>query len=119
MSESGLYSGLYATVRNMAELVDSVLLTIKSSHQGATSDTQRQRLGFLLVATAEPQGEDLTSTLLGILVRDATKPGFDPVRLGNQLLTPELGKESIKGLEVLASILEQERVGMLNKMRGR
>jgi hypothetical protein len=103
----------------MAELVDSVLLSLKSGSPALTNDSQRQRLGSLLVRIAEPQNADLTSNLLGILVRDATKPGFDPIRLGSELLKPEVGGESINGLEILASILEQERVGMLNKMGGR
>ena len=119
MSDSGLYSGLYATVRDMAELVDSVLLTIKSASPPASNDLQRQRLASLLVRLSEPESADLTINILGILISDAPRPGFDPIRLGERLLKHDFGAESINGLEVLASILEQERVGMLSKMGGR
>jgi hypothetical protein len=118
MSETGLYSGLYSTVRQMAELVDSVLLGIKAGTRGDEKG-ERQRLGTLLIRIAEPSSDDLVSHLLGIVVKDSRKPGFDPVELGNWLLGPSIPFESINTLETLAVILENERSTMLVKMRGR
>lgn len=118
MSETGLYSGLYSTVRQMAELVDSVLLDLKSGSLRNAS-AERQRLGTLLIHIAEPSSDDLVSHLLGIVVKDSKKPGFDPIELGNQLLGSGLPVGSINTLETLASILENERATMLVKMRGR
>lgn len=118
MSETGLYSGLYSTVRQMAELVDSVLLDIKSGNQGDAKG-ERQRLGTLLVRIAEPGSDDLISHLLAIVVKESRKPGFDPIELGNQLLRSSAPVDSVNTLETLAAILENERANMLVKMRGR
>lgn len=118
MSTTGLYTGLYSTVRTMAELVDAVLLGLKSGALNEGSD-QRQRLGTLLIRIAEPNSRDVTSNVLGILVKDSCKTAFDPVQLGNQLLGEEPQSESIKDLETLAAILENERASMLARMRGR
>jgi hypothetical protein len=118
MSETGLYSGLYSTVRNMAELVDSVLLDVKSGNL-VDATAERRRLGTLLIHMAEPSSDDLISHLLAIVVKDSKKPDFDPVQLGNQLLGSNLQVDSIGTLETLASILENERANMLFKMRGR
>jgi hypothetical protein len=102
----------------MAELVDSVLLNVKSGNWG-DAEGERQRLGTLLIRIAEPSSDDLISHLLAIVVKDSRKPGFDPIRLGNQLLGPNIQGESINTLETLAAILEDERANMLVKMRGR
>ena len=50
MSHTGLYAGLYEQIREHAELVDCVLIEIKSStalNQGTVSEP-RVRLGTLL-----------------------------------------------------------------------
>jgi hypothetical protein len=118
MSETGLYFGLYSTVRQMAELVDSVLLDIKSGSRGDAKG-ERQRLGTLLIRIAEPGSDDLVSHLLAIVVKESRKPGFNPIELGNQLLGSSAPVDSISTLETIAAILENERANMLVKMRGR
>lgn len=118
MSETGLYSGLYSTVRQMAELVDSVLLDIKAGN-GGDAKVQRQQLGTLLLHIAEPTSDNLSGQLLAIVVKESHKPGFDPIVLGRELLNPNAPVESVNTLEVLATILENERANMLVKMRGR
>ena len=118
MSEAGLYSGLYSTVRQMAELVDSVLLDIKAGNRGDAKG-QRQRLGTLLLHIAEPSSDDLVSHLLAIMVKESPKAGFDPITLGHELLTPNAPVDTVNTLEMLAAMLENERANMLVRMRGR
>jgi hypothetical protein len=118
MSNPSAHSGLYSTIRGLAELVDGVLLDLKSGLATERGDRRRQ-LGNLLVRVADATNRDLKSNVFRVLVRDSSKGQFDLDRVGKQLLADDGGKDSIDKLELLASILENERTSMLARMRGR
>jgi len=119
MSSNGLYSGLYAQIRDCAELLDDVLLHLKIGDSNA-SDSKRRELARLLEASDESIGPDYASHLFKALVLEA-----DPEltknwsRLGQALLSADSGSELIPQLEQLASSIENQRAAMLFRMRGR
>ncbi len=118
MSNPSVHSGLYSAVRGLAELVDRVLLDLKSGLATERGDRRRQ-LGNLLVRVADTSNRDVNSNVFRVLVRDSSKGQFDPGAIGKQLLADDTGKDSIDKLELLAGILEIERTSMLARMRGR
>jgi hypothetical protein len=118
MSDTGLYSGLYSKVRGMAELVDQVILDLRSPINRSDSTTYRVRLAALLAGLADPDSGDLTSNILNVILRDAPRCNLNASALGEQLLQPGDSQDIVDKLEVLASILEAERSTMHSKMRG-
>ncbi len=118
MSSSSVYLGLYSAVRSLAELVDGVLLDLKSGRATERGDRRRQ-LGNLLIQVADANNRDVNNNVFRVLVRDSSKGQFDPGDVGKQLLKDDQGKGSIDKLELLAGILENERTSMLARMRGR
>jgi hypothetical protein len=119
MSHTGLYSGLYARVRHYAELLDEVIIRLKSG-TSTPADLGRQKLARLLLTFDEAQPADLSSQLLSVLVRD--QEGDRPGRwseVGTALLAPGIDPAVIDRLEQLARAIEHERAGMFSKMRGR
>lgn len=119
MSNPSVHSGLYSAVRGLAELVDGVLLDLKSGLATTERGDRRRQLGNLLIRVADATDRDVNSNVFRVLVRDSSKGYFDPGEVGKQLLADDAGKESIDKLEVLAGILENERTSMLARMRGR
>ncbi len=121
MSHTGLYAGLYEQIREHAELVDCVLIELKSNTSlppNAVSEP-RTRLGVLLKKLGAEQELDLTSRLIGILLRDeAEATSRELIRAGNLLLTPGGGAEVTVFLERLARALEQGQAGAVARMRG-
>lgn len=119
MSHTGLYSGLYSRIREYAELLDDVIIRLKSG-ESTPSDPTRQRLAKLLVALGKSPATDLSTQLLAALVKeqDGDRPGrWSDV--GEALLAHEVSHRIIDRLESLAIAIEHERAGMLSKMRGR
>lgn len=119
MSHTGLYSGLYARVRQYAELLDEVIIRLKSG-ASTPADPGRQKLARLLLALDEARPADLSAQLLSVLVRE--QEGDRPGRwsdVGSALLAPGGDPAIIDRLERLARAIEHERAGMFSKMRGR
>lgn len=115
----GLYLGLYTRVRDCAELLDDVIIRLKSG-TSSSADERRQRLAKILIGAEQGKAADLTSQLLTILVREVA--GDIPKQwpeVGKALLSPEVAPSIIDQLEVLARGIEQERAGMLLVMLGR
>jgi len=119
MSHTGLFSGLYSRVREYAELLDDVIIQLKSG-RSTPSDPARQRLAKLLLALGKSSPADLSTQLLAALVKeqDGDRPGRWS-EVGEALLGHEVTPRIIECLEALALTIEHERAGMLSKMRGR
>lgn len=118
MSNPNLHSGLYSAVRGLAELVDGVLLDLKSGVQVERGDRRRQ-LGNLLIRVADAANRDVSCNIFRVLLRDSSRGQFEPGEVGRQLLADDTGIGSIDKLEMLAVVLENERTSMLARMRGR
>jgi hypothetical protein len=118
MSSTGLFSGLYSRVREYAELLDDVLIQLKSG-EGGPRDQRRQKLAKLLLALDQSPAADLATQLLSVLVREQGDGSAQWADIGRVLLNPEVPESVVPRLEELARAVEHERAGMLAKMRGR
>ncbi len=119
MSYSGLYSGLYSRIRNYAELLDDVLIGLKAG-RSSPGDARRQKLAQLFLGTTASTPSNLSSQLFQIFLR--AEQDLDQKQLtniGRALLSRDVETGIIQQLEVFAHALENERAGMLARMRGR
>lgn len=118
MSYSGLYSGLYVRLRDYAQLMDAVLIGLKTGNS-TPADRQRKELAELLLGTPAATPASLSAQILQISLQ--TQARVDRRQLdavGKALLAAEPGPSLIAKLEMLATALEQERAGIVAKMRG-
>lgn len=118
MSYSGVYSGLYARIRDYAELLDDVLINIKAG-RSSPSDSRRQQLAQLFLGTSVSTGSNLSIQLFKVFLRDAYDLDQKHLtEIGQALLSVSVGSNIVDRLERFAHALENERAGMLAKMRG-
>lgn len=118
MSSTGLFSGLYSRVRDYAELLDDVIIQLKSG-EGNSANQERQKLAKLLLALDQSPATDRSTQLLAILVREQSEGNVRWADVGQALLSPTVPEFVVSRLEDLARAIEHERAGMLAKMRGR
>jgi len=118
MSHTGLYSGLYSRIRGYAELLDDVIIRLKSG-ESTPNDPARQQLSKLLLGLGKSPPADLSAQLLAALIKE--QAGDQPGNwsgVGEALLAHDVSPRLIDRLEHLALAIEHERAGMLSKMRG-
>ena len=117
MSSTGYYSGLYRPFYEAAVLVDNVLLTLKTNAPINQNDIKK--LGHLLVNLASENATDPSVQLLSLSLR--TKPDQNTaawLSAGNDLIALQPSDNTIRVLEELARVLEQEQVRSFARMRG-
>ena len=118
MSNTGLYSGLYSRLRDHAELLDRVLIDLKTGNS-SPSDKERQKLAQLLTGLRKSPSDDFSTQLLAILLRNVEKSNLaEWEKIGRILLSTEVNADVIAKLEKLANTLEYERAGIFARMRG-
>lgn len=117
MSATGLFSGLYSRIRQYAELLDDVIIQVKSK-ECDPGDPRRKKLAKLLIAIDDETAADLATQLLAILVREQREGRSGWAEVGQALLGPDVPHSVIPRLEELARAIENERAGMLAKLRG-
>lgn len=117
MSATGLFSGLYARVREYAELLDDVILQVKSK-EGGPADPRRKKLAKLLIAIDDGPAADLATQLLAVLVRERRQGVAGWADVGRALLAQDVPGSVVPRLEELARAVENERAGVLAKLRG-
>lgn len=118
MSYNGLHSGLYARIRDYAELLDEVLIGLKA-HTSSPNDEKRQKLAHLFLGTSLSTPSNLSAQFFQIFLQ--SEQDIDPNQLseiGQALCSTDVRPNVIDRLEALALTLENERAGMLAKMRG-
>jgi hypothetical protein len=109
MSESGLYSGLYQNLHECADLVDKVLINLKTG-KNLKNDSFQQMLAVLLLELAEDQSDNLPARLIQLLLHNQNNvTRADLVRVGNALKTGAVLEETIYQLETIAQALEAEQ----------
>ncbi len=118
MSNPGLYASIYEQIREYAELVDTVLIGLKSG-TSQPHDPVRQTLGNLLITLAGETWESLPTRMIALMLRDTHKTSQQKwQQLGQALLAEQFDPNFTKDLEDLAVALEQEQAGTITKMRG-
>jgi hypothetical protein len=109
MSETGLYSGLYQNLHECAELVDQVLVHLKTG-KSLPEDSSRQALGRLLTQLAEEQPDDMPTRLIQLLLRNRRDvSSADLARVGRALNLGDIEVDTINQLEAIAQALEEEQ----------
>jgi hypothetical protein len=120
MSSVGLNAGLYSRIRDYAVMLDDVLIRLKSGSM-SSNDEQLRHLAELLHNLGSAAYRDVESlVLLAVLQTSAPPDGRTPAweQLSRDLLAGSTTPALIAQLEWLAATIEQERSGMLAKMRG-
>ena len=119
MSTVGLNAGLYGKIRQYAEMLDYVLIQLKSG-SASPHDPRLRNLAELLHKLGASGPRDSESLLLLAVLQTADVPPPPPgwEQLGRELLTAQPTPGLIAQLERLATTIEHERAGMLAAMRG-
>ena len=117
MSDMGLYSELYEQTREFAEIIDEVLIGLKTG-AASPNDPKRQRLSKLLLSLANGHTDNFGTKQLSIMLRAGTAINTDLVQISNALSTAKVNQSIIQQLEDLAQRLETEQIGFMTKMRG-
>lgn len=118
MSDIGVHSSVYQRVRDYGQLVDDVLLSLRSG-TSSPSDASRRRLGELLVGLGAPSPPNLPTAWLGMLIGGAdVRARAEWATVGRALLSGSEDAHVIERLEQLARRLEEQRTEALAKMRG-
>ena len=119
MSDIGVHSNVYQRVRDYGQLIDEVILGLRS-RVAAPMDPSRRRLGELLIGAAAAPSTDLQAAWLGLLIGGADAAArADWVRIGHALLSSTaVETDALYKLEELARRLEDRRTEALAKMRG-
>lgn len=118
MNNPGLYSSVYQLIREYAELVDTVLINLKSK-TSQVNDPARQRLGELLINLAGETWDNLPIRMIALILRDKDRTRQQKwEKLGKALLSEQFDTSGIRELEELAVALEHEQAGAISKMRG-
>ena len=118
MSAIGLYSGIYAQLREFGELLDEVLMGLK----GGSSLGNRINVDALASRFEEIGAQDavnLQTQMLRVVLqkRMGKSPGYW-VNLGHRLRNEKADDELVAVLERMATVLEHERAGAFAEMRG-
>jgi hypothetical protein len=119
MSSLGLNAGLYSRIRDYAVMLDDVLVQLKSGSV-APSDQHLRHLAELLHNLADSRHRDMETLLLLAVLHTSEPSGQMPAweQLSRDLLAGSVTPTVVSQLEWLATAIEQERSGMLAKMRG-
>ncbi len=118
MSDIGVHSNVYQRVREYGDLVDKVLIGLKSG-TSSPDDATRRRLAELLVGLETTSPRDLSTAWFGMLLTGAdARERSEWVKIGRALLAPHIERDAIERLEALARALEERRTEALARMRG-
>jgi len=117
MSQTGLYAGIYEGLREYAELVDKVLMQLKSE-AGPTDIDQLTRLREFLEKIGSNTNTDVSTRLIRLLLRDECEVQLaEFARIGKALSEGISDSTVIEPLEKLALALEHEQAGVMARMR--
>lgn len=117
MSNSGLYSSIYEQVQKYAEIVDEVLISLKSGT--AIANPNVERLAQLLDDLTQTEHNDLSLKIISMMMdADDDKNRAKWKRLSQELRSDSPDASTIEVLEELAHHLEFQQSEALAKMRG-
>ncbi|MCA0453944.1 MAG: hypothetical protein LCI00_08220 [Chloroflexi bacterium] len=118
MTNPGLYSGIYQQIREIAELVDDVLVNLKEESENAESSS-RLKLSELLEQLVVERTDTLSLRMVALLViGDDITNRTRWARLSHMLKSDKINKSVIDELDSLAQLLEQVQTDAMAKMRG-
>ncbi|MEQ1763511.1 MAG: hypothetical protein ABL984_10245 [Pyrinomonadaceae bacterium] len=116
MSEIGGQLGFYEELQEQAELVDGVLLELKSSE---ISRVKTGTLGTMLVSLGTESWQSSPGRLILILLGDFSRQRRRRwVEIGERLLSGHVSNGEVQTLEKLATALEAEQVSVMSRITG-
>ena len=121
MSDLSLLTGVYADVEAYGALIDRVIERLGRGESDPTDPDQR-KLAQLLVDASDQglESQSIEALMLDSLLRTNTgEPLANLKRLGERLRSGDVDQAYLRQLEVLAQGLEQERVEVARRLRGR
>lgn len=118
MSDPGLYTHLYAQLRDCAELIDHVIIDLETPG-GAVGTKQREALVSLLRALQTAPTSNMSATLLANVIRETRTTGrANWSEIADAIDKGEASQAVIGRLEELARALESERADMHARIHG-
>jgi hypothetical protein len=118
MSDPGLYTHLYAQLRDCAELIDQVIINLETKRSTAGTK-ERETLARLLRAIQAAPTSSLDAILLANVLRDSRISGSaNWNEVADAIDRGDTSRAVIGQLEELASVLESERADMHARMYG-
>lgn len=118
MTNPGLYSGIYQQIREYAELVDEVLITLKADND-KVDRAPRQKLADVLSELVTERANSLQVRMVGLLIiGDDTNNRARWARVARLLNSDVVDTSLIAELESLAQTLEEGQSDAMAKMRG-
>lgn len=118
MTNPGLYSGIYQQIREIAELVDDVLIHLKEEGEQAEKSS-RQQLSELLEQLVVERTDTLSLRMVSLLViGDDLTNRRRWTKLANVLKSNQVDNSVLTELDSLAQLLEQVQADAMAKMRG-
>ncbi len=118
MSETGLLSGLYRQAHKYAELIDKVLMDLKSD-PNSKGNPVRKELGTFLQQISEESITDVSTSLV-VAALDSRKSllKLDLGNIGKKLLSDgPVDPKIIEGLDLLAQVMEEKEVDAMTRMQ--
>lgn len=116
MSDPGLYTHLYAQLRDCAELIDQVIIDLETK-SGVSGGKERDTLAGLLRALQAAPASSLDALMLANVLREnriAGRANWNEV--ANAIDRGDASRSVIGPLEELARVLESERAEMHARM---
>lgn len=118
MSEIGQQLGFYEELYEQAELIDNVLLEIKAN-QNLQNTSHSDELGNMLIKLGGEQWQYSPARLFIILLRDFSRSKRrEWATVGENLISRKFSGDTVKKLEKLASVLEQEQTNVMARVKG-
>jgi hypothetical protein len=118
MSDPGLYTHLYAQLRDCAELIDQVIIDLETK-RSATGAKERETLAGLLRALQAAPASSLDAMLLANVLRESRVAGRSNWNeVADAIDRGDASRAVIGRLEELAHVLESERADMHARMHG-
>lgn len=118
MSDPGLYTHLYAQLRDCAELIDQVIIDLETS-RGVAGMKARETLATLLRALQAAPASSLDAMLLANVLRESRITGrANWNEVADAIDRGDASRAVIGRLEELARVLESERADMHARMHG-
>lgn len=118
MSDPGLYTHLYAQLRDCAELIDQVIIDLETK-SGVSGVKERETLAGLLRALQAAPASSLDALMLANVLREnriAGRANWNEV--ADAIDRGDASRLVIGRLEELARVLESERAEMHARMHG-
>lgn len=117
MSETGLYSSLYQNLHDYADMIDRVLVNIKTGRVLPKSPT-RQELGRLLIQLAEEESDNLPARLIQLSLQARSNVSrAELTNVGKALISGEIHEDTIIQLEGIAQVLEEEQAKAMSRIQ--